>query len=142
MPDTFALPLPRTIAKWRRNGRQEIAVTLDRYNGRFIVDLRVWYADAATGELRPGKPGLTLDVAHLPTLAKAFPDALAQARAMGLLDPERQQPQPRTPAPAATTAPAEPRRAPKDATAAERQRRRRQRQRENETEIENETVTP
>jgi hypothetical protein len=52
-----------------------------------VVDCRCWWSDAS-GELKPGRGGLTLAVRHLPALANAVAAALAQAQAHGLLVPE------------------------------------------------------
>jgi hypothetical protein len=79
--------LPVTIAEWPRNSRETLRVRLDRFNGQTIIDCRSWWSDAS-GELRPGKSGLTLAVRHLPNLADAISAALAHARTTGLLGDE------------------------------------------------------
>lgn len=79
--------LPTTIAQWAKNAREQIIVRLGEYNGRLTIEARVWFTDEA-GELKPGKSGLTVALRHLPQLAAAYADALAEARARGLLLPD------------------------------------------------------
>jgi hypothetical protein len=76
--------LPLTVAEWRRNSRETLRVTLDRYNGQVVIDCRAWWCDAA-GDLRPGRAGLTFAVKHLPTLHEALAEALTKARSAGHL---------------------------------------------------------
>jgi Transcriptional Coactivator p15 (PC4) len=102
---------PIIVAEWQRNSREIIRVALDQYQGREIIDARVWWWDDE-GNWRPGRSGLTLSLKHLPALADGLVDALQRARALGLVD-------------SATTAGT----ATKDKTAADRQRRYRERHR-------------
>jgi hypothetical protein len=81
-----AAQLPLTIGEWAK-GRDTIRVRLDRFNGRDILDVRLWWTDEA-GDLRPGRSGITVAVAHLPRLADALVAAVDEARALGLLPPE------------------------------------------------------
>jgi hypothetical protein len=71
------------IAEWQKNARETLRVRLDEYQGRAIVDLRVWYDDGGT--LKPGRAGLTLAVRHLPEMAEALGKALESATASGLI---------------------------------------------------------
>ena len=79
--------LPLTLAEWPRNARETVRVRLDRYNGHVVVDCRCWWSDA-TGELKPGRSGLTLAVRHLPALADALAATLKRAQDTGLLAAE------------------------------------------------------
>lgn len=79
--------LPLTIASWQKNKRERILVQLTEYEGRPLVAARVWFLDD-DGELKPGKSGFTVALRHLPQLAEAYADALAEARARGLLLPD------------------------------------------------------
>jgi Transcriptional Coactivator p15 (PC4) len=72
------------VAEWRRNSRETLRVSLDRYNDAYTVDCRSWFK-ANDGALKPTRSGLTVSVRHLPTLAKALADALEQARGLGLI---------------------------------------------------------
>lgn len=79
--------LPITISQWAKNSREQILVQLTEYGGRVLVGARVWFMDD-TGELKPSKSGLTVSIRHLPRLAAAYADALAEARARGLVPEE------------------------------------------------------
>ena len=46
------------LATVRKNAREEIRFTRGDFKGRDIVNLRVWFQDRDTGEMRPGKDGL------------------------------------------------------------------------------------
>jgi hypothetical protein len=79
-----ALAEPITVAEWWKNRRGEsIRLALNRYEGRYVVDLRTWYT-AEDGKLKPGK-GFAAEVRHLPRLAAAFAKAEAEARELGLI---------------------------------------------------------
>jgi Transcriptional Coactivator p15 (PC4) len=79
-----ALAEPITVAEWWKNRRGEsVRLTLNRYEGRDVVDLRTWYT-GDDGKLKPGK-GFAAEVRHLPRLAAAFARAEAKARELGLI---------------------------------------------------------
>ena len=78
---------PLIIAEWPRNNRETIRVSIDQFNGRDVVDVRSWYTDKS-GELKPGRSGICLSVAHLPELADALNKALAAAHESGLFTTE------------------------------------------------------
>jgi hypothetical protein len=81
---TPALAEPFVIAEWWKNRRGEsVRLTLNRYEGRDVIDLRTWYT-GDDGKLKPGK-GFAAEVRHLPRLAAAFAKAEAKARELGLL---------------------------------------------------------
>jgi Transcriptional Coactivator p15 (PC4) len=74
----------KLIAAIRRNGREEIRVTLGEWNGAPVFGIRAWFK-ADDGTMRPSKDGLTLGAALLPDLARALADAERIARQAGLL---------------------------------------------------------
>jgi hypothetical protein len=75
---------PITIAEWWKNRRGEsVRLTLNRYEGRNVIDLRTWYT-GDDGKLKPGK-GCAAEVRHLPRLAAAFVKAEAKACELGLI---------------------------------------------------------
>jgi hypothetical protein len=79
-----ALAEPITVAEWWKNRRgQSIRLTLNRYEGRDVIDLRTWYT-GDDGRLKPGK-GFAAEVRHLPRLAAAFARPEAKARELGLI---------------------------------------------------------
>lgn len=70
---------PVTIAEWPKNGRETLRVQLTEYQGRPIIDLRVWYK-GRDGELRPSRSGLTCSTSHVQRLAEALADAAVQLK--------------------------------------------------------------
>jgi hypothetical protein len=78
---------PITVAEWWKNRRGEsVRLTLNRYEGRDVVDLRTWYG-GHDGKLKPGK-GFAAEVRHLSRLAAAFAKAVTKARELGLISDE------------------------------------------------------
>ncbi|WP_028714387.1 transcriptional coactivator p15/PC4 family protein [Paracoccus sp. J55] len=53
-----------TLGTIRKNAREEIRFTVENFKGHEIINLRVWYRDAA-GEYRPGKQGLAFRLEKL-----------------------------------------------------------------------------
>jgi Transcriptional Coactivator p15 (PC4) len=85
--DSLPLPprLPIVISEWLRNGHDVIRITLDRFNGREVIDIRCWFRDGEGG-LRPSRSGMTLAIRHLPLLARGLTEAHGRARVLGLVD--------------------------------------------------------
>jgi hypothetical protein len=75
--------LPVLISEWPRNAREMLRIKLDVYRGNAVVDRRCWYPDKATGEMKPGRGGVTLAVKHLPDLAAALGAAVDEVRRLG-----------------------------------------------------------
>lgn len=86
--DRHSAVLPLLVAEWPRNARETIRVRLDAYRGTAVVDVRSWFIDAASGEMRPGRDAVTLAVRHLPDLAAALVDAHDACCRLGLLTPD------------------------------------------------------
>lgn len=59
----------------RKNASEEIRLTVETFKGHEIVNVRVWFRDAA-GEYRPGKQGLAF---RLELLGEVL-DSLGRAR--------------------------------------------------------------
>jgi hypothetical protein len=82
------LPEPVVVAQfWRNRGGEAIRVQLKEFEGRVLVDARVWYT-ANDGTLQPTAKGLSCVVLRLPDLAAAINKAVAKAEELGLLEPE------------------------------------------------------
>lgn len=79
-----SVTLPIVIARWARSANDTIMVRLDQYMGSTVICIRAWWT-SRTGELRPGRSGITMSVDHLPSLADALAKAEATARQLGLL---------------------------------------------------------
>ena len=75
----------KSIAVIRKNAREEIHIGLSEYAGHRLANLRVWYNDPKTDELRPGKHGLAVRLELLDSLINALVKTQAEARALGLL---------------------------------------------------------
>jgi hypothetical protein len=76
---TERLNFPAQFGNWPKNERETVRVLISEFEGRCIIDARVWYRDKA-GELKPSRRGLTLDVKHVGPLADALYAALVAAR--------------------------------------------------------------
>lgn len=59
----------------QKNSREEIRVTLESYQGRELVNLRVWF-EADGGEYRPSKKGIAFRRELLPEVLAALGKAL------------------------------------------------------------------
>jgi hypothetical protein len=79
------LSSPITVDRFWRNRRGEAVVTqLKEYEGRALVDLRVFYTDQ-NGKLAPTTKGLAVKMSKLPDLVRAVNRAHAEAKRLGLL---------------------------------------------------------
>jgi hypothetical protein len=58
------------VAKFEKNSREEVWVSVDDFRGRKIINIRVHYR-SETGEWRPGKQGVALAVERYRDLAEA-----------------------------------------------------------------------
>jgi Transcriptional Coactivator p15 (PC4) len=72
------------VASWPKNQRQTFRVSLDRFRGKEVVTLRVWFA-GNDGTERPTKAGITVAVRHLPKIAAELARALDVARDHNLI---------------------------------------------------------
>lgn len=77
---------PVEVAKFWKNRRrnESVHVTLSQYEGRSLINIRV-YSTGADGIDRPTTKGIAMAVDKLPTLAKALLKAEAKAEELGLL---------------------------------------------------------
>jgi hypothetical protein len=82
LPDQSST-FPIVVAEFERNAREIVRVALDTYNGRYTINVRVWYRDG--DQVKPGKTGITLGLKHLPKLASGLGNALSRAKALGLI---------------------------------------------------------
>ncbi len=63
--------LNEPIAKFEKNSKEEVWLTVDDFAGRKILNIRVYYRSEA-GEWRPGKQGLAISVDRYRDLAEAL----------------------------------------------------------------------
>lgn len=61
----------QVVAKFEKNSREEIWVSLDDFRGRKIINIRVHYK-GETGEWLPGKQGIAMSVERYRDLAQAI----------------------------------------------------------------------
>jgi hypothetical protein len=68
------------ISEFLTNRRGEVVrIQIRVYEGRRVIDLRKYYTDKASGQLRPTRKGLTLALTKLPDLAHGINKACAVA---------------------------------------------------------------
>ena len=63
-------PEPAVLYRGQWNTREEIRAYWTTWKGKRIANLRVWFQDAS-GEWKPGKPGMMCSADRLPHLASA-----------------------------------------------------------------------
>ena len=73
----------REVAKLRKSDGAEIRVSLDRYKGRHVVDIRLWFVPRDGVDFVPSRKGITCDTGQLPALADALAEASRVASASG-----------------------------------------------------------
>lgn len=71
------------LSEWNKNAREVVRVSLDEFNGRSLVSIKVWYRPEDGGDIRPGKAGVAMATYHLPKLATAISEALRIATERG-----------------------------------------------------------
>ena len=77
-------PNSRTeLAELRKANGATIRIALDRYKGRCVLDVRLWYQPNGSTEYVPTRKGITLDADRLPEFAEAVAEALRRNREMG-----------------------------------------------------------
>lgn len=72
------------VAKFEKNSKDEVWLTVDDFNGKKIINIRVYYK-SPTGEWLPGKQGLAVSVERYRDLAEAVLKVGEKLAADGLL---------------------------------------------------------
>lgn len=72
------------VAKFEKNSREEVWVSVDDFRGRKIINIRVHYR-SETGNWMPGKQGLAVSADRYRDLAEAILKLGEKLRADGLL---------------------------------------------------------
>jgi Transcriptional Coactivator p15 (PC4) len=75
---------PVIVAEWPINSRETARVSIELYNGTWLINSRKWFK-AENGEWRPTKQDIALSTKHLPQFVEAVTKALSIARERGLL---------------------------------------------------------
>lgn len=73
------------IAKFEKNSREEVWVSIDDFRGRKIINIRVHYR-TETGQWAPGKQGVALSVDRYRDLAEAILQLGEKLKVDGLLN--------------------------------------------------------
>ena len=60
------------IGEISKNRRDTVRVTLRTFKGYDLIDVRVWYEDTKTGELKPSPKGISLKLELLPELLEVL----------------------------------------------------------------------
>ncbi len=60
------------LHQFAKNATEEVRVSLTEYKGHKLIDLRIYYEPEDSGERRPTKKGITIDVGLYPELKKAM----------------------------------------------------------------------
>jgi hypothetical protein len=77
---------PIVIATLLKNTREQVRVSLDRYQGHEVIDLRVVVElNRETGAMMPTKKGISLRIEQLPDLITGLRKALLEAQRRGML---------------------------------------------------------
>lgn len=71
------------LAELRKADGATIRIALDRYKGRCVLDVRLWYQPDGLTEYVPTRKGITLDADRLPEFAQAVAEALRRTLEMG-----------------------------------------------------------
>jgi hypothetical protein len=71
------------IARFEKNSKEEVHISLDDFHGRKLIHLRVHYFDGT--EWKPGKQGIALGVEHYGQLANAMVQLGEELSSRGLL---------------------------------------------------------
>ena len=71
------------LAEIRKADGASIRIALDRYKGRWVVDVRLWYQPEGSVDFVPTRKGITLDADKLPEFAEAVAEALRRTQEMG-----------------------------------------------------------
>lgn len=72
------------IAKFEKNSREEVRVSVDEFHGRKIINIRVYYRNES-GQWLPGKQGVALAVDRYRDLADAVLQLGEWLKSKGLL---------------------------------------------------------
>ncbi len=62
----------QVVYEFPRNKDERICASIGSYKDRLYIDLRVFFTDSRTGDLRPTKKGLTISSILLPQLKNAL----------------------------------------------------------------------
>ena len=79
---------PIAVVTVRKNGLEEIPITLTEFHEVPLVDVRTFAEFGSNTERKATKKGVSLRIASLPELGQALERSEDEARRLGLLQPE------------------------------------------------------
>lgn len=68
--------MSEVVARIQKSRNAEIRVTRDRYEGREVVDIRVWFVEADSGVWKPSGRGVQFDEKRLDAVIAGLQAAL------------------------------------------------------------------
>lgn len=68
------------VARIQKSRSAEIRVTSDQYEGRQVVDFRVWFIEEGTGNWKPSQKGVSFDLKRLDAVIEGFTKLRASIR--------------------------------------------------------------
>ena len=81
--------MDEVIYKFRKNSREEVRVSIRKFEGRDYLDIRAWVEkESGHGEFTPTRKGLTLSIYVLPELLKGMNALEEELVQRGLLKPQ------------------------------------------------------
>lgn len=72
------------IAKFEKNKKEEVRLSVETFHGRKIINIRVFYKDDG-GEWKPGKQGLAVAIERYKELAGAVLEVGEYLKSIGAL---------------------------------------------------------
>jgi hypothetical protein len=72
------------IARFEKNKKEEVRVSVDTFHGRKLINIRVYYKDD-DGTMKPGKQGIALGVDRYKDFAGAILDVGQHLKTQGLI---------------------------------------------------------
>jgi Transcriptional Coactivator p15 (PC4) len=80
---------PILIAEWPLERGEIVRVSIKKYNGTLLIDVRKFF-EKGNGEFNPSSKGIALGIKNLNRLSAAMADALAVARQRNLISPDQE----------------------------------------------------
>ena len=59
------------VARFEKNSKEEVRISVEMFHGRRIINMRVYYRDRADDQWKPGRQGLALSADRFKDLAAA-----------------------------------------------------------------------
>lgn len=80
----------KPVAVVKKNTREELRLSLGAYSGHQYADLRVYYLDDDSGEMRPSKKGITVAPDRWPAFRQALDQLEGEMIERGLLRSDKE----------------------------------------------------